>query len=187
MFASNDLATGLFRIPAAGGEVEVLTTPDAENGELDHLLPEFLPGGNALLFTITNTQGIDNSQIALLDMETGGYRILIPGGSDARYVASGHIVYGVAGTLRAVPFDLDALEVRGTPVPVVDGVVTKRAPVRPASASLRMGRSSTWLVVATPLSEDSSGSTETAAAIRSQPFLQGTTAARDSLPMVGVS
>ena len=92
---------------------------------MDHLFPEFLPGGDAVLFTITNTQGVDNAQIALFDMETGRHRILVPGGSDARYVASGHIVYGVAGTLRAVPFDLDALEVRGTPVPVVDGVVTQ--------------------------------------------------------------
>ena len=99
--------------------------PDSENGEVDHLFPEFLPGGNTVLFTITNTQGIENSQIALFDMETGGHRILIPGGSGARYVASGHIVYGVAGTLRAVPFDLDSLEVRGTPVPVVHGVVTQ--------------------------------------------------------------
>ena len=127
MFASGDPTTGLLRIPAAGGEAEVLTTPDAENGEVDHLVPAFLPGGNAVLFTITNTQGTDNSQVALFDMETGEYRILIPGGSGARYVASGHIVYGVAGTLRAVPFDRDALEVRGTPVPVVRGVVTQNS------------------------------------------------------------
>ena len=125
VFATSDASTGLSRVPVGGGEVEVLTTPDSENEEVDHLFPEFLPGGNAVLFTITNSQGVDNAQIALFDMETGGHRILIPGGSDARYVASGHIVYGVAGTLRAVPFDLDALEVRGTPVPVVDGVVTR--------------------------------------------------------------
>jgi len=57
-------------------------------------------------------------------LETGEYRILISGGSHARYSESGHIVYGVAGTLRAVPFDLGRLEVTGNPVPVLDGVWT---------------------------------------------------------------
>ena len=102
-----------------------MTTPDSENNEVDHVFPQFLPSGRAVLFTITNTQSIDTSQIAVLDLETGDYEVLIPGGSDPRYAASGHIVCGVAGTLRAVAFDLDSLEVRGVPVPVLEGVVTK--------------------------------------------------------------
>jgi serine/threonine-protein kinase len=125
LFATNDPSTGLSRIAADGGMAEVLTTPDVEAGETDHVLPEFLPGGRTALFTITNRQGIGNSQIALLNLDTGTYRVLIQGGSHGRYVGSGHIVYGVAGTLRAMAFDLDSLEVRGTPVPVVDGVITK--------------------------------------------------------------
>ena len=42
-----------------------------------------------------------------------------------RYAASGHLVYGAAGTLRAVGFDLDTLTIRGSAVPVVERVVTK--------------------------------------------------------------
>jgi serine/threonine-protein kinase len=34
-------------------------------------------------------------------------------------------VYVAAGALHAVPFDVDSLEVRGKPVPVLDGLVTK--------------------------------------------------------------
>jgi hypothetical protein len=45
-------------------------------------------------------------------------------GSHAHYVPTGHLVYGVAGTLRAVPFDLARLEVVGTPAPVLEGVAT---------------------------------------------------------------
>ena len=41
------------------------------------------------------------------------------GGSDARYLSSGHLVYGVAGSLQAVAFDLDRLETVGPAVPVV--------------------------------------------------------------------
>ena len=52
VFATNDPTSGLLRVAAAGGEPEVLTTPNREQGELDHLWPEVLPGGQAVLFTI---------------------------------------------------------------------------------------------------------------------------------------
>ena len=52
MFATIDPASGLLRVAAGGGEPEVLTTPNRDQGELDHLSPEVLPGGQAVLFTI---------------------------------------------------------------------------------------------------------------------------------------
>lgn len=55
---------------------------------------------------------------------TGAQTVLVRGGSHARYAGSGHLVYGAAGTLRAVTFDLDRLEVVGTPTPVVPQFVT---------------------------------------------------------------
>jgi serine/threonine-protein kinase len=125
IFATNSPATGLQRVPAAGGEPTVLTKPNRERGEGFHLWPEFLPSGKAVLFTIIpTTGGIDNAQVAVLDLRTGTSRIVIRGGSHAHYVPTGHLVYGVSGTLRAVAFDLKRLEVRGTPVPVLEGVVT---------------------------------------------------------------
>ena len=125
IFATNTPATGLQRVSAAGGEPTVLTKPDRERGEGDHLWPEFLPGGEAVLFTITPATGsIENAQIAVLDLRTGTSKVLIRGGSHAHYVPTGHLVYGVAGTLRAVAFDLGRLEVVGTPAPVLEGVVT---------------------------------------------------------------
>jgi serine/threonine-protein kinase len=125
VFATEVGSSGLLRIPAAGGNVEVLTTPDLAKGEVDHLYPDVLPGARSVLFTIQNNQGADHSRIAVLDLETRTWRVLIEGGSHPRYIASGHIVYGAAGTLRAVAFDLSRQEVRGTPVPVLEGVVTQ--------------------------------------------------------------
>jgi serine/threonine-protein kinase len=125
IFATNAPATGLQRVSAAGGEPIVLTTPDRERGEADHLLPEFLPGGEAVLFTITSvTGGIDTAQVAVLDLRTRTSKVLFRGGSHARYVPSGHLVYAVTGALRAVAFDLGRLEVVGTPAPVLEGVIT---------------------------------------------------------------
>ena len=49
-------------------------------------------------------------------------KTLIEGGSHARYVPTGHLVYARGGVLFAVPFDLKRLEVTAGPVPIVEGV-----------------------------------------------------------------
>lgn len=106
----------------------MLTRPDRERGEADHLWPEMLPGGRAVLFTILpTTGGLDAAQIALLDLSTGMRKILVRGGTHARYVDSGHLVYSAGSALRAVGFDLDRLETRGSPVPVLPHLVTTPA------------------------------------------------------------
>jgi serine/threonine-protein kinase len=55
VFATSNVTTGLQQIPAAGGEPTVLTRPNRAGGEADHLWPEFLPDGEAVLFTITRS------------------------------------------------------------------------------------------------------------------------------------
>src|SRR5688572_17378078 len=135
--ATDTQATGLQRVAATGGATTVLTRPDPARGEADFFWPEWLPGGRAVLFTITAvTGGLDAAQVAILDLQTRTSRILVRGGSHGHYVPSGpgspkrverdgnYLVYAAAGTLRAVPFDLARLETRGTPVPVVPAVVT---------------------------------------------------------------
>ena len=113
----------LQRVPAAGGTPRPLSTLDTAAGEQAHLWPEVLPGGRAVLFTIKTADAFDEARIAVLRFDAPDKpRVLIRGGTHARYAASGHIVYGRAGGLLAVPFDLERLEIRGTPVPVVEGV-----------------------------------------------------------------
>jgi len=122
--ATNDGTIGLQRVRAAGGSTTVLTRPDPAQGEADHYWPELLPGGRAVLFTITAvTGGLDAAQVAVLDLQTGTRKVLVRGGSHAHYAPSGHLFYAAAGTLRAVAFDLATLETRGTPVPIVPDVV----------------------------------------------------------------
>ena len=123
--ATSNAATGLQRVTAAGGPATVLTRPDPAQGEADHVWPERLPGGRAVLFTIMPLAGgLDTAQVAVLDLQTGTRTVLVRGGSLGRYVPSGHLVFAAAGELRAVPFDLARLETRGTPVTVVRNVMT---------------------------------------------------------------
>ena len=114
--------TGLVRISAAGGEAEPLTT--LEEGETAHRWPHILPGGQSVLFTVVKGQGSENMEIAALTLDTGVRVPLVSGGSNPHYAPTGHLVYGVDGTLRAVRFDPDRLAVMGDPVPVLEGVVT---------------------------------------------------------------
>ena len=83
-------------------------------------MPEILPGGTAALFTIT-TGSVDSSQVAVASLETGEHNILIAG-SGARFSPTGHLLFVQGGSLLVAPFDLDALEVTGAPVPMLDGV-----------------------------------------------------------------
>ena len=125
ILASENVATGLQRVSPSVGSVEVLTRPDPAKGEADHLWPEMLPDGRAVLFTITSlTGGLGAAQVAILDLQTMKRQVLLSGGSHAHYVPSGHLIYGQAGTLQAVAFDMTRREVRGTPVTVVPDLVT---------------------------------------------------------------
>jgi eukaryotic-like serine/threonine-protein kinase len=98
IFATSNPQTGLWRVPAGGGEPKVLTRPVTAEGELDHFWPEMLPGGNAVLFTIVPVGTSNRAQIAVLDLKTGRSKVLIRGGTHARYVSSGHLLYGSAGS-----------------------------------------------------------------------------------------
>ena len=124
IFGTN-VYSGLWRVSAGGGEPTEVTTRDPAVPAQNHAWPEILPGGRAVLFTVLAGIIDENPQIALLNLDTGEQHVLVPGGSYPRYSPTGHIVYGSGGTLRAVGFDLDRLTLTTTPVPVVDGVVTK--------------------------------------------------------------
>src|SRR6185436_20615535 len=50
---------------------------------------------------------------------------LVRGGSFARYLPTGHLVFARGGAILAVPFDLRAGKVTGPPVTVLEGVMTE--------------------------------------------------------------
>lgn len=112
---------GLFRVSADGGPVKAVSAPDHKKREFGHRWPEILPGGKAVLFTIWTGGDFDTAQIGLLSLSTGEKRTLIEGGYYARYVNPGYLVYVRAGELLAVPFDVDRLEIQGSPVSILKG------------------------------------------------------------------
>jgi hypothetical protein len=120
---SPDERAGLFRVSAAGGEPESLTTPDKTMEEYGHRLPYCLPDGKGVLFTIMREAFDLQPRIAWLDLKTRKWRVLMEDATDARYVPTGHLVFLRQGTLMTVPFDLGRHEVTGQPVPAVANVM----------------------------------------------------------------
>ena len=111
--------SALQQVLDAGGATQPLTR--LENGEIAHVWPEFLPGGNAVLFDAVRSR--DDFQVVVQSVGTAARQNLIPGGIQPRYARSGHLLFAqLGGTLMAVPFDPERLNATGAPVPVVEGV-----------------------------------------------------------------
>ena len=135
VFALAGTRPGLYRIPASGGEPQLLAKPDREAGEGNSGVPRLLPGSRGLLFHVfppdSSATETANMRIAVLDLRSSKPtpKILVSGGSDPRFVASGHIVYLSGSTLRAVAFDAERLERIGSDVEVLSEVAVGTVPI----------------------------------------------------------
>jgi serine/threonine protein kinase len=103
-------------VSADGGDLEPLFE---EKGRLLGA-PQMLPDGKSVLFTTSATAP---HKIMVHSLESGKSKELFEGGF-ARYIKTGHIVYGVGNNLYARPFNPDTLEVTGGPVSIVEGVMS---------------------------------------------------------------
>jgi Tol biopolymer transport system component/predicted Ser/Thr protein kinase len=109
-------SSSLQQVSDAGGARQPLTHVQSD---LNQRWPDWLPGGKAVLF---GGGAIGDPRVAVYSIATGERRNLIPGGTQPRYLPSGHLVYAQDGNLMAAPFDLKRLMVTGAAVPVVEGV-----------------------------------------------------------------
>jgi serine/threonine-protein kinase len=91
--------------------------------EVAHVLPHLLPGGRALLYTVRHrSRTWGDEEVVAHVFATGERKALLRDAGDARYVASGHLVFLRRGSLFSVGFDLQRLEVAGTPVATTNAV-----------------------------------------------------------------
>jgi serine/threonine-protein kinase len=112
-------AAGIYRVSANGGTPElVIAAREGERLSTGGLLPD----GDSVLFSATTTPSWNDAQIGVQSLATGERIGLISGGSDARYVPTGHLVYALNDGLFAVAFDAAARKVSGGPVSLEQGV-----------------------------------------------------------------
>ena len=113
---------GVMRVSPNGGKPELLMTLGNNEGAFSD--PQLLPGGQAVLFTFAKgfaADRWDKAQVVVQSLKSGERKTLVEGGSDARYVPTGHLVYAWWNRLRRSVRPA-RLQVMGGPVPIVDGV-----------------------------------------------------------------
>jgi eukaryotic-like serine/threonine-protein kinase len=119
VFATAGTSSGLWSVPAAGGEPTPITSP--RDGDALHGYPQLLPDGRHVLFSVRRDNGW---QLAWLDLERRDWHVLgggRPVGEGAQFLPSGHVVYAQAGGLVASPFDPTSGEL-GEPVPLLERI-----------------------------------------------------------------
>jgi eukaryotic-like serine/threonine-protein kinase len=119
---------GIHRVSAEGGNPETIIRVGPQDLAST---PQMLEDGESVLFTIgkqgkeevdpVRQRDWDRAQIVVESLKSGDRKVLFEGGSDARYLRTGHIVYAFASTLWGRVFDLKKLEV-GNPESLVEGV-----------------------------------------------------------------
>ncbi|MGE5835470.1 MAG: protein kinase domain-containing protein, partial [Acidobacteriota bacterium] len=120
---------GIMRVSANGGKPEQLVA--VKESELAHG-PQILPSGKHVLFTLTGGSSAasndrwEKARIVVQSLTTHEQKTVIEGGTDARFVPTGHLVYALSGSLYAIPFDVKRLATTGGAVPIVEGV--RRSP-----------------------------------------------------------
>jgi len=125
IIAALTISGGLSRVPAAGGVATPVT--ELQRGEATHRLPQILPGGKAVLFTVhRSTTGFDDANIEVVTLADRRRKMLQRGGTFGRYLPAsagqGFLMYISRGTLFAAPFDPEKVETSGSPVPVMQQV-----------------------------------------------------------------
>jgi len=128
LFANQD---GIVSIPSNGGATRVLIPRAADERFLS---PQLLPGGKAVLFTrALGTPGslrgapvlqasIGTAQLVVQSIGESDQTVVWSGGSAARYIPSGHLVYAQGAALFALAFDPATRVVRGGTVPILEGL-----------------------------------------------------------------
>jgi WD40 repeat protein len=166
---------GLSRIPDAGGTPEPVTKLE---GEIAHRWPQVLPEGRGVLFTgFSRSSNQELATIRVWLPETKTVKTVLQNGYFGRFVSksesgddqSGYLLYIHEGTLFAVPFDLNGLEMRGKPVPALEDIASD---VTSGGAQFGFSRDGTLIYIGGTVSDSSTPLAWLDSSGKSQPLLE---------------
>ncbi|HYN06063.1 MAG TPA: protein kinase [Vicinamibacterales bacterium] len=140
---------GILRVDPNGGTPQVLVALNAvkDGGKFAHG-PQMLPDGETVLYTLAigvASDRWDRANIVTHSLTSGEEKVLIRGGSDARYLPTGHLVYASGGTLYAAAFDPARLALQGEAIPILEGI--RRAGIGLSTGTAQFATSSTGTLV----------------------------------------
>ena len=116
--------TGLFEVPAEGGEPRALTTRAPESGETSHRWPRFLPDGKSLLFLVQTAEaGADDDRSRLEILDSAGVRHeILEVNASAEFAPPAKLLFWRHGSIYAQDLDLNKWRLEAEPALLVDGV-----------------------------------------------------------------
>ena len=116
---------GLVAVPHTGGDPRPVSVPDADQDELLHRFPVFLPDGRHFLFVV-QAVGPENSGLFVGTVDSEEKQRVGSFPSRAIFALPGHVLYRGESALMAQRFDLDRLELVGDPFAVDEAVAGAR-------------------------------------------------------------
>jgi len=125
----SQLGQGIFRVSAEGGTLARVTQLDVSKRERNHYWPEFLPDGRHFLYMATalDANGVRvTPTVYVASLDSTDRKALAQTHSKMVYAPPGYLLFVNEGALLAQPFDAAALELRGEPATVTEGVAYYR-------------------------------------------------------------
>ena len=114
IIAALDPQAGLSQVPPEGGKADLRYGVGSGEGRYPSLAAGLAGRQGRAVHVSTEYGYYDEAGIAVVSLKDHRRKtVLEHAGMYPRYLPSGHLVYVTKGTLFAVPFDLDRLEVRG--------------------------------------------------------------------------
>ena len=112
--------SGLSRVKASGGRLELLVPQDSLNLLIEW--PTFLPDGDAVLCTVSGNDG--RTHIGLVTVPEGRLTVFndVPG-TDPRFLDGTVLWMSPEGVVLSAPFDAGERRFTGKPVPLIEGIV----------------------------------------------------------------
>jgi eukaryotic-like serine/threonine-protein kinase len=121
-YTTNWYGSPLMAVSSAGGECRQEFAPSKAEGSVGFSQPQALPDSRAVLVTIKKGLAGQQSDIGVFSLKTHQLKTLVENATNPFYAAPGYLLFGRAGTLWGVPFDLRRLQLSGAAAPLVEGV-----------------------------------------------------------------
>jgi Tol biopolymer transport system component len=130
LFTAERRPEPIYQVSAAGGEPKTVAGHEPSEQQIHHHWPTFLPDGRHFLYFAANNTQPERTGIYLASLDTDEARLLIKAETSAAYAlrpagaprGSDYIFFVRERTLMAQPFDRQAWEVAGDPVPLAEEV-----------------------------------------------------------------
>jgi len=117
--------TPLMRIDPSGGTPTPITEIDIKTGEYSHRWPSVLPDGETILHAAVKGNDWDSEAVWAYSLRSGARKLIGNLGTHVQFVKSGYLAHVQSGVLMASPFDVEKLEVTGSPTAIVQAVATQ--------------------------------------------------------------